>query len=239
MAGRRIPHPISIRPPAANGAAGRKAVAQQSVVKVLRRLGGIPATKLSQSFRFGARGAVADRLGPGGAQQLAGLGGRLSGRIVTHDALENRPGLFGHLVSQVEPCEFQLPLGVSVAGQSALYETDGVGGPPQPRFLNGAVAVECSITAREFFGALLQIEAALGRQREERNAPRTIDLDLLLWGDAIIDEEGLTVPHPRMHERWFVLRPLADLAPDVRHPVLGLTAKELLDLLPRESCSQQ
>lgn len=117
--------------------------------------------------------------------------------------------------------------GVAVVRESHLYETEPVGRPPQPRFLNGAVEVECSTTPRELLAALHRIEAALGRTRPAPNMPRTIDLDLLLWGDTVLDEPGLTVPHPRMHERWFVLRPLADMAPDVRHPVLGLTAKEL------------
>jgi len=162
----------------------------------------------------------------------------MSGAVIAYVAvgsnLGNRRALIEAAVQALDELE-----GVTVVKQSGLYETDAVGGPPQPAFLNGVVEVECTITARELLEAMLAIEAALGRQREERNAPRTIDLDLLLWGDAIIDEEGLTVPHPRMHERWFVLRPLADRAPDVRHPVLGLTAKELLDSLPRQSCSQQ
>jgi len=124
--------------------------------------------------------------------------------------------------------------GVTLVEQSPLYETapvgtDPVGGRPQPNYLNGVVKIECRLSARELHDELQRIEASLGRTRAGRNEPRTIDLDLLLFGDRVLDEEALTVPHPRMHERWFVLKPLVDVAPDVRHPVLGLTAKELLE----------
>lgn len=119
--------------------------------------------------------------------------------------------------------------GVTVVEQSELYETDVVGGLPQPRYLNGVVKIECRMNVHEILQQLHRIEETLGRTRNGPNLPRTIDLDLLLWGNAIVYEEGLTVPHPRLHERWFALRPLADLAPDVSHPVLGLTIKELLE----------
>ena len=122
---------------------------------------------------------------------------------------------------------------VAVVAESELYETESVGGGPQPKYLNGAVAVETSLSPQELMSGLLRIEHDFGRTRKTPNAPRTIDLDLLLHGDTVIDEEALRVPHPRMHERWFVLKPLADIAPDARHPTLDLTVHELLGRLPR------
>jgi 2-amino-4-hydroxy-6-hydroxymethyldihydropteridine diphosphokinase len=126
--------------------------------------------------------------------------------------------------------------GITVAKQSPLYETAPVGGRPQPDYLNGAVEIECRLSARELLDELRRIETSLGRTGGERSAPRTIDLDLLLFGDTVIDDEALTVPHPRMHERWFVLKPLTDIAPNVRHPVLGLTARELLTKVESNAC---
>ncbi len=96
---------------------------------------------------------------------------------------------------------------------SSLRETDPVGPvPDQPRFLNGAVALETSLSARELLNVLLRTEAAFGRTREGMpGGPRTLDLDLLIYGDEEIDEPGLQVPHPRLHERTFVLEPLREL----------------------------
>jgi 2-amino-4-hydroxy-6-hydroxymethyldihydropteridine diphosphokinase len=103
---------------------------------------------------------------------------------------------------------------VQVLAVSPLRETDPVGFEDQPPFLNGAVAVETSLSARELLDLLLEIERRLGRTRGgPRFGPRTIDLDLLVYGDVELDEPGLTLPHPRLHERRFALEPLAELAP--------------------------
>jgi len=112
--------------------------------------------------------------------------------------------------------------GVEVVAVSAFRETEPVGYVDQPRFLNGAVALETSLTPRELLDALLAVERSLGRTRDgPRFGPRTIDLDLLLYGDESLDEPGLTVPHPRLHERAFALEPLAELEPGLVVPGHG------------------
>jgi 2-amino-4-hydroxy-6-hydroxymethyldihydropteridine diphosphokinase len=113
--------------------------------------------------------------------------------------------------------------GVEVVAVSSLLETDPVGYEDQPRFLNGAVELRTSLPARELLERLLAIERRLGRVRGEgpRFGPRPVDLDLLLHGDAVIDEPGLVVPHPRLHERRFVLEPLAELDPTLEIPGRG------------------
>jgi 2-amino-4-hydroxy-6-hydroxymethyldihydropteridine diphosphokinase len=113
---------------------------------------------------------------------------------------------------------------------SALRETEPVGVAGQPPFLNGAVALDTAMTARELLDGLLAIEQALGRERRERWGPRTIDLDLLLYGDEAIDEPGLTVPHPRLHERRFALEPLAELDPELVIPGRGRVKDVLAEL---------
>ncbi|MCS7167306.1 MAG: 2-amino-4-hydroxy-6-hydroxymethyldihydropteridine diphosphokinase [Gemmatales bacterium] len=125
--------------------------------------------------------------------------------------------------------------GLRVLAVSRYWETDPVGGPPgQPRYLNAVCAVETDLSPQELHRELLRIESSQGRQRGERNAPRTLDLDLLLYGDEILQTAELTVPHPRLHQRAFVLGPLAELAPTLVHPVLRRTVVELLAGLTRQ-----
>lgn len=120
--------------------------------------------------------------------------------------------------------------------QSSIHETQPVGPVTQGLYLNAVAAIETTLTARELLDHLMRIESEAGRDRQEeqRWGPRTLDLDLLLYGDAVITQEGLTVPHPRMHLRHFVLGPLCELAPDLSHPVLRQTMRGLLESL--DSC---
>jgi len=118
--------------------------------------------------------------------------------------------------------------GVEVVAVSQLRETDPVGFVEQPPFLNGAIALDTSLSPRAVLELLLEIEEELGRVRGERWGPRTVDLDLLVYGDERVDEDGLHVPHPRLHERRFALEPLAELDPELVIPGLGSVAA-LLD----------
>ena len=121
--------------------------------------------------------------------------------------------------------------GIEVAAVSTLRETDPVGLVDQPLFLNGAVAVETSLSPRELLDVLLRIEQALGRVRSGvRWGPRTVDLDVLVYDDQVVDEPGLRVPHPRLHERRFTLEPLAELAPALEIPGRGQVSELLARL---------
>ncbi len=117
---------------------------------------------------------------------------------------------------------------------STFRQTKPVGVTAQPDFLNGVVALETDDSPEEVLAELLRIEEDLGRVRTTQGAPREIDLDLVAYGDEVIHRPGLEVPHPRMHERRFVLEPLAELNPDWVHPTLKKTVAELLSHLPPE-----
>ena len=122
--------------------------------------------------------------------------------------------------------------------RSSLWLTEPVGGPPQGWFLNAVVGGSTVLSPEALLAACLDSERALGRVRGVRNGPRTIDVDLLLYGQQRIERPGLVVPHPRLHERRFVLAPLAEIAPQLAHPGLGATMEELLARCPDRACVQ-
>jgi len=115
---------------------------------------------------------------------------------------------------------------------SSFYETEPIDVVSQPWFLNCAVKLDTEKMPRQLITAILSLEQEMGRQRKQQKAPRTIDIDILLFGSSIIEIPSLTIPHARMHERRFVLEPLAEIAPDARHPIFKRTIRELREALP-------
>jgi 2-amino-4-hydroxy-6-hydroxymethyldihydropteridine diphosphokinase len=119
-----------------------------------------------------------------------------------------------------------------IVSVSSFYETEPVEFTDQAWFLNCAVALETTETPKQLMAALLHIEQEMGRQRTGKKGPRPIDLDILLFADAVVESRELTIPHPALQRRRFVLEPLAEIAPQARHPVLKKTVRELYDALP-------
>ena len=153
-------------------------------------------------------------------------------------------GIGSNLGRRLQNCKKALKLleqkGIRIKKVSGAFETKPWGGREggadlmsgQRDYINMAAAVETDAGPRALLGALLEVEAEMGRVRKRKWGPRNIDLDLLLYGDEVIDLPGLKVPHPLMHEREFVLLPLAQIAPDAIHPVLKKTVRQLLDVYP-------
>lgn len=119
-----------------------------------------------------------------------------------------------------------------VVSVSSFYETEPVEVTDQPWFLNCAVGLETALTAEQLMARLLQLEQERGRRRIQKKGPRTIDIDILLFDDLILDSPDVTIPHPAMQERRFVLEPLAEIAAEARHPGIKKTIRELLEELP-------
>lgn len=119
-----------------------------------------------------------------------------------------------------------------VAAVSSFYDTEPVELTSQPWFLNCVAKLDTEKMPRQLMAAILAIEQQMGRQRKQQKGPRTIDIDILFFGSSIIDIPSVTVPHPKLHERRFVLEPLAEIAPEVRHPIFKRSVRELRDALP-------
>ncbi len=124
--------------------------------------------------------------------------------------------------------------GVTILQLSSWYESEPVPKSDQPWFVNGVVEIATDLTPTDLLATLLDVEEEFGRIRQNRNEARIIDLDLLAYGDEILKDEQIILPHPRLHERLFVLQPLAQICPDWQHPVLKRSAEQLLQSIPTE-----
>lgn len=138
----------------------------------------------------------------------------------------------GNREAQLREAEQRLSNLGRITTVSSYYETEPVEFINQPWFLNAALALETNLTPHELVHSILQIEREMGRERVQKKGPRSIDIDILLFGDSIINSAELTIPHPAMHHRRFVLEPLAEIVPEARHPLQKKTVRDLLDALP-------
>jgi 2-amino-4-hydroxy-6-hydroxymethyldihydropteridine diphosphokinase len=145
----------------------------------------------------------------------------------------NLPSRFGDRAENLREAVRRLGALGTVTAISSFHDTEPVGYAAQPRFLNAAALLETELPPLALLHGLLGVEHAMGRERATVpiKGPRIIDLDLLLYGDAIVETPELSLPHPALHERTFVLAPLAEIAPEMRHPRLGLTIAELSAVL--------
>ena len=140
----------------------------------------------------------------------------------------NLAGAYGTCEALLEAAAARFPeVGLKILKRSGWWRSAAWPDPNAPEYRNGVALVEASSGPAETLAALLALEADLGRERSIRNAPRTLDLDLIAWGRDVVETPGLTLPHPRAHERLFVMGPLAEIAPAWVHPILGRTAAEL------------
>jgi 2-amino-4-hydroxy-6-hydroxymethyldihydropteridine diphosphokinase len=138
----------------------------------------------------------------------------------------------GDREAQLREAQARLGAAGKIVAISSLYETEPVDFTEQPWFLNCVVAFETKQTPEELMTSTLGIEQDMGRRRLQKKGPRTIDIDILLFGEAIADSPEVTIPHPAMHQRRFVLEPLAEIAPSAIHPVFQKTILQLRDTLP-------
>lgn len=145
----------------------------------------------------------------------------------------------GDREAQLRDAHGRLAAAGRVVAVSSFYETEPVEFTQQPWFLNCAVALETNQTPQQLMTAILAIEEDMCRRRVQKKGPRLIDIDILLFDDAIINSEELTIPHPALHQRRFVLEPLAEIAPDLLHPVFKKTIRELRDALPAGQAVQK
>jgi 2-amino-4-hydroxy-6-hydroxymethyldihydropteridine diphosphokinase len=141
-------------------------------------------------------------------------------------------GIGSNLGNREENCIRAVELfekrGIPVRKKSALHETKPWGMKGQPLFLNMAIEIETALTPRELLRTLKEMEKEIGREPTSRWGPRIIDLDILLFNATVVDDDNLSIPHPLMHERDFVLKPLTEIAPDAEHPVLHKSIRELM-----------